>query len=242
MDWDIETKDGFVPDAVESSIDRAYNEFLNQLEDDMVKAVDGAAPALLVGAGTAGLFLPLAAAKANFRSGVIRGAEDAALAGAVSEGADDFPISEARVAADQAITQSEASVATTYALINAEIEKASGLLGDDVDVATKIVVLKVLIRKVFGRRRRSSMATSAFVATSSFNAGVLVAGALLGKTKKTWYTSRDERVRSTHAGLHGRTIDLFDSFETPSGPLRFPGDPLALPGETINCRCRLRLS
>ena len=242
MCWDIETKDGFVPDAVEARIDRVYNEFLNELENDMIKAVDDAAPALLVGAGAAGLFVPLAVAKTNFRAAVIRGAEDAAIAGAESEGADDFPITEARIAADQALTQSEASVATTYTLINAEIEKAGDLLGDDVDVATKIVVLKVLLRKVFGRRRRSSMATSAFVATASFNAGVLVAGALLGKTKKTWMTSRDERVRGSHIGLHGQTVDLFDSFDTPGGPLRFPGDPLAPPSQTINCRCRLRLS
>jgi hypothetical protein len=242
MDWDIETKDGFVPDAVESRIDRVYNEFLNELESDMIKAVDDSAPALLLGAGTAGLFLPLAVAKTNFRAAVIRGAEDAAIAGAESEGADDFPISEARIAAEQALTQSEASVTTTYSLINAEIEKAGDLLGDDVDVAAKIVVLKMLIRKVLGRRRRNSMSTSTFIATASFNAGVLVTGALLGKTKKTWYTSRDERVRGTHATLHGRTVDLFESYDTPSGPLRFPGDPLALPSETINCRCRLRLS
>ena len=115
-------------------------------------------------------------------------------------------------------------------------------MGDDVDVAAKIVVLKMLIRKVLGRRRRNSMSTSTFIATASFNAGVLVTGALLGKTKKTWYTSRDERVRGTHAALHGRTVDLFESYDTPSGPLRFPGDPLAVPSETINCRCRLRLS
>ena len=145
-------------------------------------------------------------------------------------------------AAEQALTQSEASVTTTYSLINAEIEKAGDLLGDDVDVAAKIVVLKMLIRKVLGRRRRNSMSTSTFIATASFNAGVLVTGALLGKTKKTWYTSRDERVRNTHAALHGRTVDLFESYDTPSGPLRFPGDPLAPPSETINCRCRLRLS
>jgi hypothetical protein len=242
MDWDTETKDGFVPDAVEADIDQVYKQFLDQLETDMVKAVDDAAPALLLGAGAAGLFVPLAVAKTNFRAVVMRGAEDAAITGAESEGVEDFPITEARVAADQALTQSEASVATTYDLINAEIEKASDLLGDDVDVAAKIVVLKMLLRKVFGRRRRNSMATSTFIATASFNAGVLVAGALLGKTKKTWYTSRDERVRGTHAALHGQTLDLFESYDTPSGPLRFPGDPLALPGETINCRCRLRLS
>ena len=47
MCWDIETKDGFVPDAVEARIDRVYNEFLNELENDMIKAVDDAAPACL---------------------------------------------------------------------------------------------------------------------------------------------------------------------------------------------------
>jgi hypothetical protein len=242
MGWDIETKDGFVPDDIEAGIDRLYNEFLDELERSMILAVGDAAPALLVGNGAAGLFIPLAVAKSNFRSFVVRGSEDAVISGAMSEDFDDLPVGEARVAADQALAQSEASVSTTYALIDAEIESAGELLEGDVDVAAKIVVLKMLLRKVFGRRRRSSMVTSSFIATASFNAGVLVAGAFLGKTKKTWYTSRDERVRGTHVSLHGDTVGLFDSFETPSGSLRFPGDPLAAPGESINCRCRLRLS
>jgi hypothetical protein len=242
MDWAIETKEGFVPDSVESDIDSSYNKFLNNLESDLIDAVDDAAPALLVGTGAAGLFLPIAVAKSNFRFALMSGAEDAVIAGADSEGVDNFPIGEARLAAEQALLQSEASVATTYALLDAEIGNAGNLLGNDVDVTAKIVVLKMLIRKVFDRRRRSSMATSMFISTAAFNAGVLVAGALLGKTRKTWYTSVDERVRSTHAALHAQTLDLFDSFDTPSGPLRFPGDPLGTPGEIINCRCRLRLS
>jgi hypothetical protein len=42
--------------------------------------------------------------------------------------------------------------------------------------------------------------------------------------------------------LHGKSVPLTEGFMSDGAVLRFPGDPLAPPHLTINCRCRLRFS
>ena len=70
------------------------------------------------------------------------------------------------------------------------------------------------------------------------------------ETTKVWITARDERVRGNPLGrfpankpgkpnhwkLHGRELRLTGDFEN---GCEFPGDPKAIPSETINCRCTL---
>jgi HK97 family phage portal protein len=77
---------------------------------------------------------------------------------------------------------------------------------------------------------------------SAFNAGVFLAGQQMGKSSKTWLTRRDSNVRTAHRTLHGKSVPLSKGFSTDGSVLRFPGDPLAPPHLTINCRCRLRYS
>ena len=53
-----------------------------------------------------------------------------------------------------------------------------------------------------------------------------------------WRTSRDKRVRDSHAVMEGQEIGYGERFETGDGNLlRFPGDPEGPPEEIINCRC-----
>jgi len=54
--------------------------------------------------------------------------------------------------------------------------------------------------------------------------------------KKKWYTAKDDRVRETHEKLHKDIKEMDEKFDN---GLRFPGDPLGLPEETIQCRCVL---
>jgi hypothetical protein len=55
-----------------------------------------------------------------------------------------------------------------------------------------------------------------------------------GYKAKTWLTSGDTDVRSTHAPLNKVTIGIDERF---SNGLLYPGDPSGPPGETIGCRC-----
>lgn len=63
----------------------------------------------------------------------------------------------------------------------------------------------------------------------------------LGWKGKRWISERDDRVRASHEYLDGKRVALGASFQTQNGPIRYPGDPLAPFGETINCRCYLEL-
>ena len=58
--------------------------------------------------------------------------------------------------------------------------------------------------------------------------------------ERTWWTARDERVRGSHASMHGQKRDPGESFVSGLGnSLRWPGDRQAPASETIQCRCVL---
>jgi len=72
------------------------------------------------------------------------------------------------------------------------------------------------------------------------NAGAMQAINESSAPYKTWITSRDDRVRDTHAELEGATIKKDEAFVTSDGEtLMFPGDPNGGPGAIINCRCNV---
>lgn len=59
-----------------------------------------------------------------------------------------------------------------------------------------------------------------------------------GQLERRWNTAKDERVRGTHARMHGQVRALDEPFTTGAGvALMFPGDPEGPPAETIQCRC-----
>ncbi|SEE84543.1 phage portal protein, HK97 family [Streptomyces sp. 2131.1] len=56
---------------------------------------------------------------------------------------------------------------------------------------------------------------------------------------RTWITRQDDRVRPAHKALHGKTLPVGTPYEIAGAKLRYPGDPFAPIGLTVNCRCRL---
>ncbi len=65
-----------------------------------------------------------------------------------------------------------------------------------------------------------------------------------GKTKKTWLTMKDERVRESHIAVDDTTIPINDYFLVGSSWMRFPLDQSlgASPSEIIRCRCTVSYS
>lgn len=62
------------------------------------------------------------------------------------------------------------------------------------------------------------------------------------RMEKTWLSSQDERVRSTHADMNGVTVPYDDDFEIPGGyRAKGPMDDRLPPGEVINCRCLITI-
>jgi HK97 family phage portal protein len=97
--------------------------------------------------------------------------------------------------------------------------------------------LNAIFAELLGNRRRR---IAEHESQAAYNAGTFFAAKKSGGVKKTWLSRRDAKVRSAHAILHGKSVDLDSAFSTEGGQLRFPGDPLAPPSLTMNCRCRLR--
>jgi HK97 family phage portal protein len=117
------------------------------------------------------------------------------------------------------------------------------LLGSDED---KMGILRTALGAIFanligarGRRIAENETQTAFNAGTYFAAGAAAKNSATG-VKKTWLSRRDGKVRSAHAALHGKKVAFSEGFKTDGSLLRFPGDPLAPPHLTINCRCRLR--
>ena len=65
-----------------------------------------------------------------------------------------------------------------------------------------------------------------------------------GKTKKTWLTMLDDKVRLTHSEVEGQTIDIDALFYVGDSLMKFPHDLSESPNpkEVIGCRCSVQYS
>ncbi len=57
--------------------------------------------------------------------------------------------------------------------------------------------------------------------------------------KKKWIATLDGHTLDSHSALDGQEVDTEDSFSSPLGAIRYPGDPLAKPANVWNCRCTM---
>jgi hypothetical protein len=61
-----------------------------------------------------------------------------------------------------------------------------------------------------------------------------------GQIRRFWHHTRDARTREAHRQIDGMNPDgvgLNEPFNTPLGPLMYPGDPSGTAENTIQCRC-----
>ena len=57
--------------------------------------------------------------------------------------------------------------------------------------------------------------------------------------KKRWVATLDKRTRDAHRYLDGQEVPYDQPFKSILGDIDFPGDPMADPANTFNCRCRI---
>lgn len=132
---------------------------------------------------------------------------------------------------------------TTAEEITAALLVAMALMGDGDSVPDKSSLLRSALIAIFANllsKRKRMIAEHE--AQSAYNAGTYFSGKQVGAVSKTWLTRRDAKVRAAHQFLQGKTVNLGDGFMIDGVVMRFPGDPLAPPSLTINCRCRLRFN
>jgi hypothetical protein len=78
----------------------------------------------------------------------------------------------------------------------------------------------------------------------AYNAGTLTAwltsAAVLDEAvDKVWVATHDERTRPDHHHADGQRVPLGGTFLVGGVPMRFPGDPAAVPEQVVNCRCTM---
>jgi HK97 family phage portal protein len=88
--------------------------------------------------------------------------------------------------------------------------------------------------------RVASQAATAVIAGARDTAAGVAAAGLGAAIDRMWLTRKDDKVRETHADVHGRHEPLGEPFHVGGALLRYPGDPFGPPGETTNCRCLLQ--
>lgn len=59
------------------------------------------------------------------------------------------------------------------------------------------------------------------------------------QVKKKWMATFNSCTRDAHRNLDGETAEVNQPFQSDLGPILYPGDPHAHPGNVYNCRCTL---
>lgn len=112
-------------------------------------------------------------------------------------------------------------------------------LGDEDDESRNSLLraaLAAIFANLIGKRRR---VIAEHESQTAMNAGIYLGSRQVGSPRKIWRTRKDSSVRDAHRVLDGKSVAIDDGFVAGDSMLRFPGDPLAPPHLTINCRCRL---
>lgn len=174
----------------------------------------------------------------QFRNETRELVEEIIIAGAASEGIT-LSSNEVDRIADQVMGTSERLNSTT----KNEIIGALAVWrrdGDGLSTVARVALLLLLLRAVFSKRRKQAQIAAEGVVVSAYNAGAYEGALKTSKLTKTWISQRDSRVRVEHRTLDGDTVQITEPFTVQGIDIRFPGDPLAPPHLTINCRCFLR--
>jgi hypothetical protein len=127
---------------------------------------------------------------------------------------------------------------TTKEELAAALLVVMALSGSDDEKASMLrAALIAIFANLLSKRKRT---IAEHESQTAFNAGTYLGSLSAGLPRKKWLTRRDIRVREAHKFLDGKSVEIDKGFAVDGSVLRFPGDPLAPPSLTINCRCRLR--
>lgn len=139
---------------------------------------------------------------------------------------------------DNQVARSQKVNESTREEVAAALIVAMALTADsDEDRASLLrAAISAIFANLLGKRKRI---TAEHETQTAMNAGTYFGSRMIGAPTKTWKTRKDARVRQAHSLLDNKTVGIADGFAAGDTVLRFPGDPLAPPHLTINCRCKL---
>lgn len=132
---------------------------------------------------------------------------------------------------------------TTKGEIQAALVTAMAAIGGGEEEDGHLLLKMALVAVFADLHHKRKQAIAEHESQTAFNFGVHYAAQNAGDmVTKTWKTRRDNRVRSTHAFLEGKSVPVGGSFAVAGTLLRFPGDPAAPMSLTAGCRCRLKFN
>lgn len=139
---------------------------------------------------------------------------------------------------DNQIARTQQINESTKEEVAAALIVAMALTADsDEDRASLLrAAISAIFANLIGKRRRIA---AEHETQTAMNAGTYFGSRMAGSPTKTWNTRKDARVRQAHSLLNQKTVGITEGFASGEAVLRFPGDPLAPPHLTINCRCKL---
>lgn len=112
------------------------------------------------------------------------------------------------------------------------------LQGESLDeIALRIV--RITSEKSLSDMRRNARTAYTGAQNAGRLEGMRQAKRLGIKVKKKWLSFLDDSTRYSHQELDGQVQEVDDPFDSPLGPIMYPGDVSAAPGNVWNCRCRV---
>lgn len=108
-------------------------------------------------------------------------------------------------------------------------------LGNQAGESVKQIAARV--RNVTGVSDARSLVIARTEVHAAHEAGSYAQALYVGGGTKTWLATEDSHTRETHRKADGQRVAVAEQFQVGATTLRYPGDPLGEPGETISCRC-----
>lgn len=113
-------------------------------------------------------------------------------------------------------------------------DAVGGAVAEGINAGESVKDIAARVRDAFDTQRVRSMRIARTEVSQAFSGGRYVAYGQAGIGKHEWVTSKDVKVRDTHAAQDGEVMVVGEQF---SNGCLYPGDPSGDPGEIIDCRC-----
>lgn len=107
-------------------------------------------------------------------------------------------------------------------------------------LGASISQIEMAVQEAYAEKAEWAKRVAADETVGVYNEAALRQAEASGRVlRKQWLSSRDDRVRTTHADADGQTRLIGEPFSVGAARLDFPGDPTGPAGEVKNCRCTM---